>query len=166
MIRPEVSWRCDISMKVSMLDLGLLKFLKYETFQHPLFFFPSSNCMKDSSPNSMQGCNLWIKVEKILSDPIHLLKGQPQILLWVIPYTTFPQHLSLGINFLWSYPSELNQIQIMWLFWPKINFHSKILAFKGQEGQERPSNFFQPNSAEQNCIAKSFIFKNMHFLFL
>ena len=50
-----------------------------------------------------------------------------------------------GIKFLWSYPSELNQNQIMWLFWPKIDFQSKILAFKGQES---PSIFFQPNSAK------------------
>ena len=77
----------------------------------------------------------------------------------------FKTTFSLGINFLWSYPSELNQIEIMWLFWPKICSHSIILAFKGQEGQERPYNFFQPNSAKQNFIAKSFILKNMHFLF-
>ena len=77
----------------------------------------------------------------------------------------FKTTFSLGINFLWSYPSELNQIEIMWLFWPKICSHSIILAFKGQEGQERPYNSFQPNSAKQNFIAKSFILKNMHFLF-
>ena len=59
----------------------------------------------------------------------------------------------------------MNQIQIMWLFWLKLYLHHKILAFKGQEGQERPSNFFQPNLAEQNFIAKSFILENMHFLF-
>ena len=77
----------------------------------------------------------------------------------------FKTTLSLGINSLCSYSSELNQIQIMWLFWPKKFFQFIILAFKGQEGQERPYNFFQPNSAEQNFIAKSFILKNMHFLF-
>ena len=78
----------------------------------------------------------------------------------------FKTTFSLGINFLWNYLSELNQIQIMWLFWPKICFHSKILAFKGQEGQERPCNFFRRNWREQNFIAKSFILKNMQLLFM
>ena len=77
----------------------------------------------------------------------------------------FKTTFRFGINFLWSYSSELNQIQTIWLFWPKIYCQSIILAFKGQEGQERPYNFFQPNSAKQNFIAKSFILKNMHFLF-
>ena len=77
----------------------------------------------------------------------------------------FKTTFSFWKNFLWSYPSKLNQIQIMWLFWPNINFHSKILAFKGQEGQERPSNFFRHKSAKQNSIAKLFIFKHIHFLF-
>ena len=62
--------------------------------------------MKDSSLNSMQGCNLRIKVEEILSDPIHLLKGQPQILLWVIPYTTFPQHI-LRSSPIFGYPCHV-----------------------------------------------------------
>ena len=46
----------------------------------------------------------------------------------------FKTTFSFGINFLWSYPSELNQIQIMRLFWVKLYLHHKILAFKGQEG--------------------------------
>ena len=41
----------------------------------------------------------------------------------------FKTTFSFWKNFLWSYPSKLNQIQIMWLFWPKIYFHFKILAF-------------------------------------
>ena len=77
----------------------------------------------------------------------------------------FKTTLSFGFNFLCSYPSDFNQIQIMWPFWPKLPFYEKTLAFKGHQGQERPSNFFQPNLAEQNFIAKSFILENMHFLF-
>ena len=41
----------------------------------------------------------------------------------------FKTTFSFWKNFLWSYPSKLNQIQIMWLFWPKIYFHFKILVF-------------------------------------
>ena len=77
----------------------------------------------------------------------------------------FKTTLSFKINFLWSYPLEFNQIQIMWLFWLKLHFHQKILAFKGREGQERPCNFFQHSLAVINFIAKSFFFKNMQLLF-
>ena len=77
----------------------------------------------------------------------------------------FKTTFSFGIDFLWSHPSKLNQIQIMWSFWHKLYFHAIILAFKGQEGQKRPSNFFLLNSAEQNFITKSFIFKKMQLLF-
>ena len=78
----------------------------------------------------------------------------------------FKTTFSLGINFLCRYPSESNQIQTMWLFWQNINFLSKILASKGQEGLERPYNSFRRNSREQNIIAKSFIFENIQLLFM
>ena len=46
----------------------------------------------------------------------------------------FKTTLSFGINFLWSYPSGLNQIQIMWPIWPKLSFYEKTLALKGHKG--------------------------------
>ena len=78
----------------------------------------------------------------------------------------FKTTLSFGINFLWSHPSELNQIQIMWPFWPKLSFYEKTLAFKGHEGQERPSNFFGDKLREVNFIAESFFSKNIQLLSL
>ena len=76
----------------------------------------------------------------------------------------FKTTLSFGINFLCSYSSELNQIQIMWPFWPKLSFYEKTLAFKGHEGQERPSNFLLLKFGQVKSSAKSFFFKNMQFL--
>ena len=70
----------------------------------------------------------------------------------------FKTTFSLWINYLWSYPLELSQIQILWSFWLKLYFHQRILAFKGQEGKKRPFNFFQHNLAEINFIANSFFF--------
>ena len=78
----------------------------------------------------------------------------------------FKTTFSLWINYLWSYPLELSQIQILWSFWLKLYFHQRILAFKGQEGQKRPCNFFQHNLAEINFIANSFFFKNTQLLFI
>ena len=75
----------------------------------------------------------------------------------------FKTAFSFGINFLWSHPLELNQIQIMCLFWLKLNFRQKILACKGQEGQKRPCNFFGHNLAEINFIAKSFLLVPLNF---
>ena len=76
----------------------------------------------------------------------------------------FKTTLSFGINSLCSYSSELDQIQIMWPFWPKLPLYEKTLAFKGHEGQERPSNFLFVKFWEVKPMRKSFFFKNMQFL--
>ena len=61
-----------------------------------------------------------LKVQEFVKK--RLLKNVPRL-------PAFKTTFSFWKNFLWSYPSKLNQIQIMWLFWPKIYFHFKILAF-------------------------------------
>ena len=76
----------------------------------------------------------------------------------------FKTTLSFGINSLCSYSTELDQIQIMWPFWPKLPLYEKTLAFKGHEGQERPSNFLFVKFWEVKPMRKSFFFKNMQFL--
>ena len=75
----------------------------------------------------------------------------------------FKTTLSFGINFLCSYSSELNQIQIMGPFWPKLSFYEKTLAFKGHEGQERLSNFLFLKFWQVKFSAKSFFFKKYAF---
>ena len=70
------------------------------------------------------------------------------------------------VNSLWSCPSDLHQIWIMWLTLPKLSFHEKFLAFKGQQGQQRPSIFLLLKFGQQKFIAKWIFFKNMHFLFI
>ena len=98
-------------------------------------------------------------VQKLLELVIFFWKNDPRL-------PAFKTTFSLWINYLWSYPLELSQIQILWSFWLKLYFHQRILAFKGQEGQKRPCNFFQHNLAEINFIANSFFFKNTQLLFI
>ena len=60
--------------------------------------------------------------------------------------------LTFVINFQKNFLSELYQIQIMWLFLPKLSLHEKNLAFKGQEGQERSCNFLFQNFWELRLV--------------
>ena len=74
--------------------------------------------------------------------------------------------LTFVINFQKNFLSELYQIQIMWLFLPKLSLHEKILAFKGQEGQERSCNFLFQNFWELRLVQIWFLWKMNHFWFI
>ena len=74
--------------------------------------------------------------------------------------------LTFVINFQKNFLSELYQIQIMWLFLPKLSLHEKNLAFKGQEGQERSCNFLFQNFWELRLVQIWFLWKMNHFWFI
>ena len=74
--------------------------------------------------------------------------------------------LTFVINFQKNFLSELYQIQIMWLFLPKLSLHEKNLAFKGQEGQERSCNFLFQDFWELRLMQIRFLWKMNHFLFI
>ena len=74
--------------------------------------------------------------------------------------------LNFVINFQKNFLSELYQIQIMWLFLPKLSLHEKNLAFKGQEGQERSCNFLFQDFWELRLMQIRFLWKMNHFLFI
>ena len=78
----------------------------------------------------------------------------------------FDLTLTFAINFLNNFLSELYQIQIMWLFLPKLSLHEKNLAFKGQEGQERSCNFLFQNFWELRLVQIWFLWKMNHFWFI
>ena len=78
----------------------------------------------------------------------------------------FELTLTFVINFQKNLLSELYQIQIIWLFLPKLSLHEKFLAFKGQEGQERSCNFLFQNFWELRLMQNRFLSKKNHFWFI
>ena len=78
----------------------------------------------------------------------------------------FDLTLTFVINLLKNFQSEFYQTQIMWLFLPKLSLHEKILAFKGQEGQERSCNFLFQNFWELRLMQIRFLWKMNNFWFI